>query len=633
MDKIATKQILEKLEVQDLTEEEKASRHILKRLVGPIATYTDSTRNGRLYNEALWNKQLNDDIFNEKIDNKCLFLELGHPLDDREELDMTKACACIPSLPKIVNGDLYGIIDVLDTPNGRLLNTYIDYGFVPGISSRGSGEINENNEVDPDSFCLETWDIVPVPAVKKARLSVCESLNQKTSKTLTEALHEVYENSTNEDKEVMKDALNNLNEDVLDDPSLVHVDELDDTYKGYKVKTIFVDDLINESVESEDSNMRIVEEKETEIEDELEDAAEVEDEDPEIDAEETKDEDKKDKDEDEPAEPKSEFTVKEIKDAFKGLDNDSIVTVQPVEFNGETLAINLTLDRTDEDNLIIGGSLAPVEDTEVEDNIDGELETDEFEPNEAELEADNAGSDEEVLENVKNLVRQNDLLEGKIKSLTKAKAVSDTKVKELEEDLAKFKSGFTRMSEIAAKANKFEKDNQALTERLKEANANNSKLAESLSQQKKLNLKLNSNIVESKSLKESLDNKSKKFEELKESTDKQIAQYSKKLSEAIEAEKKANAKLQLVLKKYIESKATMLGVRPSVITEKLDKKYSLNDIDAVCDEILTESTRFNAGNFGRIPLTSNESRKSPKKKAQDDYSDIDPLLLELAGLI
>ena len=47
------KKILEALQMQPLTEEEKASRHILGRLYGPIATTKDSTRNGRLYNETL----------------------------------------------------------------------------------------------------------------------------------------------------------------------------------------------------------------------------------------------------------------------------------------------------------------------------------------------------------------------------------------------------------------------------------------------------------------------------------------------------------------------------------------------------------------------------------------------------
>lgn len=163
--------ILEALKMQPLSEEEKTARHILGRLYGPIATCKESTRNGRLYNKPLWEKALVDEIFLEKVATKALFLELGHPAD-REETDIKQACACIPEVPRIVDNDLYAYVDILDTPNGRLLKTLVDYGFVPGISSRGSGDLMENDEVDPETFFLETWDIVQLPAVKKARLNV-----------------------------------------------------------------------------------------------------------------------------------------------------------------------------------------------------------------------------------------------------------------------------------------------------------------------------------------------------------------------------------------------------------------------------------------------------------------------------
>lgn len=84
-----------------------------------------------------------------------MFLELGHPID-REETCMEKVCACIPEIPKIIGNELYACVDILDTANGRLLKTLCDYGFVPGISSRGSGELNDDNEVDPETFFLET---------------------------------------------------------------------------------------------------------------------------------------------------------------------------------------------------------------------------------------------------------------------------------------------------------------------------------------------------------------------------------------------------------------------------------------------------------------------------------------------
>jgi len=208
---IKQKDIVEALQMQPLSEEEKTSRHILGRLYGPIATCKESTRNGRRYNKALWEKALSDDIFQEKINNKSLFLELGHPAD-REETDMEKVCACIPEAPKIVDDELIAYVDILDTANGRLLKTLCDYGFIPGISSRGSGEVI-GDEVDPESFYLETWDIVQTPAVKGARLSMAESLD--TNKlNLKMALCESLNSATEEERKVMKETLQELDIEV-----------------------------------------------------------------------------------------------------------------------------------------------------------------------------------------------------------------------------------------------------------------------------------------------------------------------------------------------------------------------------------------------------------------------------------
>lgn len=45
--------IRETLAFENLTEEEKSSRHILGRLYGPIADIINPTRNGRKYSEEL----------------------------------------------------------------------------------------------------------------------------------------------------------------------------------------------------------------------------------------------------------------------------------------------------------------------------------------------------------------------------------------------------------------------------------------------------------------------------------------------------------------------------------------------------------------------------------------------------
>lgn len=209
------------MQYQRLTEEEKQKRGILGRLVGIIADFKNSTRNGRRYTEELWDKTFNDPIVKEKIDNRCLFGELGHPVD-RQEIDMEKICICLAEMPKKGNdGKLYGVFDILDTPNGRILKTMCDYGCNIGVSSRGGGDTfedyNGEETVEPESYELECWDAVLLPAVKSARPAyVTESLDTH-KKTLKVALMEALENSNEDEQRVMKNTLEELNIDYSDE--------------------------------------------------------------------------------------------------------------------------------------------------------------------------------------------------------------------------------------------------------------------------------------------------------------------------------------------------------------------------------------------------------------------------------
>lgn len=206
-------------EYKKLTEDEQQKRGILGRIVGPIADYKNPTRNGRKYTEKLWEKVFDDPIVKEKIENKCLYGELGHP-EDRLDTDMSKICICMAEQPKkSTDGKLYGVFDILDTPNGRILKTLLDYGTTIGVSSRGEGDLISDymgeEIVDPDTYQYECHDAVLLPAVKAARLiPVTESLHQ--GKTLKQALLEDLNRSSDNDKLVMNDTLESLGIDLTE---------------------------------------------------------------------------------------------------------------------------------------------------------------------------------------------------------------------------------------------------------------------------------------------------------------------------------------------------------------------------------------------------------------------------------
>lgn len=189
---------------------------ILGRLYGPVAEFIAPTRNGRMYDEETWDKVLKSPLVKEMFDAGGLLGELNHP-EDRLETDLSKVCVCMPEPPKKnKDGCLTATFDILDTPNGRIVETLAKYGYKLGVSSRADGETFEgydgNSHVDPDSFDLKAFDIVLLPAVKKARLSLKESLNSDVKTALKECL----DKASSSDKQIMLESLNSLHINVQD---------------------------------------------------------------------------------------------------------------------------------------------------------------------------------------------------------------------------------------------------------------------------------------------------------------------------------------------------------------------------------------------------------------------------------
>ena len=593
------KKVLEALQMQPLSEEEKASRHILGRLYGPIATCKEGTRNGRKYNKELWVKALNDEIFQEKIANKSLFLELGHPAD-REETDMSCVCACIPEMPKIVNDDLYAYVDILDTPNGRLLKTFCDYGFVPGISSRGSGDIMANDEVDPETFFLETWDIVQLPAVKKARLAMCESLNNK--KSLKVALQESYDAANDEDKKVMKETLDNL--DIKLDETIEDEIPVEDPEAPIEETLVEAEEaLVEETEEAPAEEVEVPVEEETPVEDTIEEAPEA-------------------------------LTIGAFADELKDYDKELPLEWKPIVIDGKEYPIEAVAFDDSEDGKILAEVSYALPEEEVAIN-DEEAVAEEPAEKEPEIPAEEAGDagEDEVIESLKEAVRQKDLLESEVRDLKNQKTVSDAEVQGLKEELEKYKGGFMRVSELASKSTTLEKEKKALIEQLNLKNTEIKDLKSKVENHTSLTESAKAEKVKVNELTEKLAKVQAEAEETEKSLTEALEASRKKAQDRTKLAKSYKAKYDAVVERYIANKAKMLGVRPQDITSKLAESYSLDDIDNVCNDLLEES-RPQFGLVGGNPrVRVNESVKSEKKVIDPDNGyEIDDDLLILAGL-
>ena len=252
----------DKFNYKRLTLEEQKNRGILGRLVGVIADTTGATRNGRKYSSTLWENVFASPVMKEKINNHCLFGELGHPAD-REEVDMEKVAICMAELPKKgEDGKLYGVFDILSTPNGKILKSLCDYGCNIGISSRGTGDLftdeNGDESVDPDTYVCECFDAVLIPAVESARLKyVTEALDtKKYNKTLRQSLSESLNRSSDKDRKIMQESLDELGID-LNESKLTKDEALEELIKEFYNVAETISDSIDTILTTEDIDFAV----------------------------------------------------------------------------------------------------------------------------------------------------------------------------------------------------------------------------------------------------------------------------------------------------------------------------------------------------------------------------------------
>ena len=175
-------------------------KNVLKRIKMKLSDWKPN-RNGRIYPRELWERIVNSEYVKEMINTHTLFGESSHP-EERLEVDLSNVSHAINDM--WIDGDgLYGIIDILPTPQGKIINELINYGSEIGISSRGSGSV-VGNEVDPDDYTFVTFDIVMRPSVEAARLDLrmveSANINKEEVNKILESYRVSTGNVSEEDK-------------------------------------------------------------------------------------------------------------------------------------------------------------------------------------------------------------------------------------------------------------------------------------------------------------------------------------------------------------------------------------------------------------------------------------------------
>lgn len=148
------------------------NRHCLGYLEGAAADFQNATRNGRKYPLELWKNVQNSQDFQEGMKCATIVGELDHP-EERVDYSLTKGAVILTDFEiREDEGIVWCRFAILDNDEGKRLLSYVKFGTVLGVSSRGLGdEINYKGEncIDPETYEFYCFDVVAMPAAAVAR--------------------------------------------------------------------------------------------------------------------------------------------------------------------------------------------------------------------------------------------------------------------------------------------------------------------------------------------------------------------------------------------------------------------------------------------------------------------------------
>ena len=133
-------------------------------------------QNGRIYEKDLLIRETNKYI-DEFVKNGNAYGELDHP--ESAVVSLKNASHIVKSL-RWDGDDLIGVVELLNTPSGNIVKEIIKAGHTIGISSRGTGSVQQTNEghlAVQDDFELVCWDFVSNPSTHGAFMNPI-SLNE-----------------------------------------------------------------------------------------------------------------------------------------------------------------------------------------------------------------------------------------------------------------------------------------------------------------------------------------------------------------------------------------------------------------------------------------------------------------------
>lgn len=141
---------------------EKYGKIILK---GVIQRANTLNQNGRIYPRTILERELIN--YQKLIQENRAMGECDHPESSVVEL---KNVSHVVKEARMEGDNVYGTIEILDTPSGKIIQSLIESGVTLGISSRGVGSTQRNgdNQIVQDDFQLICFDMVSEPSTPGA---------------------------------------------------------------------------------------------------------------------------------------------------------------------------------------------------------------------------------------------------------------------------------------------------------------------------------------------------------------------------------------------------------------------------------------------------------------------------------
>lgn len=155
-------------------------------LKGPIQKSNTLNQNGRIYPKSILEREVMN--YQKLIQENRAMGECDHP--DSSVVELKNVSHVVKEA--YMQGDIvYGAIEILDTPSGKIIQSLIESGVTLGISSRGVGSTKRqgNTQIVQDDFQLICFDMVSEPStpgafvLKEGKKVSDEEINQNFNKS------------------------------------------------------------------------------------------------------------------------------------------------------------------------------------------------------------------------------------------------------------------------------------------------------------------------------------------------------------------------------------------------------------------------------------------------------------------